>query len=372
MRQFEIGEEVEATVVQVSDDTVFIDLGLKSEGFVDKSEFVDADGNVTVKEQDKIKVHFVSSNRDELHFTTRLRADKAAKAGLEILENAYKSALPVEGKVEGEIKGGFEVRIGAARAFCPYSQMGYKTRAEPSSFVGKTVAFVITEYKNDGRNIVVSNRRLLEGEEAGRIAALSRELSVGSVVSATVVSLQSYGAFVDIGGFHALLPVSEISHERVGDVSSVLGVGQKIEAKIIKAEWNEERPDKSRVSVSMKELEADPWVGVAERFPAGTKVSGTIARIQPFGLFVNIARGVDGLVHISALDGISESTNLRKKFKTGEAFEAVVERVDEAARRISLRPATGKRQDDEASEYLARQKSGDGDTYNPFAALLKK
>ncbi|MBQ3670608.1 MAG: S1 RNA-binding domain-containing protein [Treponema sp.] len=372
MKGFEIGEEIETTVVQISNDTVFIDLGLKSEGFVEKAEFVDKDGNLTVKEGDKIKVYFVSANRDELHFTTRLSADKAAKAGLEMLENAYKSGLPVEGKVEGEIKGGFEVKIGSARAFCPYSQMGYKNRAEPASYVGKNVAFVITEYKNEGKNIIVSNRRLLENEENEKIGALSKELVVGKIVSATVTSLQSYGAFVDIGGFQALLPISEISHERVEDVASVLSVGQKIEAKIIKTEWNEEHPDRSRVSVSTKELETDPWDNVASQFPVGTKISGSIARIAPFGLFVNIAKGVDGLVHVSALDGITSNTNLKKMFKVGEAFDVVVEKIDEDEKRISLRPATSEKQDDDASEYLSRQKSDDGDTYNPFAALLKK
>lgn len=372
MKGFQIGEEIETTVVQISNDTVFIDLGLKSEGFVDKSEFLDKDGNITIKEGDKIKVYFVSSNRDELHFTTRLSADKAAAAGLEILENAYKSGLPVEGKVEGEIKGGFEVKLGAARAFCPYSQMGYKNRGEPSSYIGKNVSFIITEYKNEGKNIIVSNRKLLENEEAQKITSLSKELEVGKTFPATVVSLQSYGAFVDINGFQALLPISEISHERVSDVASVLSVGQKIEVKIIKAEWNDERPDRSKVSVSTKELEADPWDGVAERFPAGTKISGSVARVAPFGLFINIAKGIDGLVHVSALSGVTANSNLKKMFKVGEAFDVVVDSVDEDEKRISLLPATSEKQDDDASEFLSKQKADDGDTYNPFAALLKK
>ena len=372
MKGFNVGDEIETTVVLVSNDTVFIDIGLKSEGFVEKAEFVDKDGNVTVKEGDKIKVYFVSDKKGEMYFTTKLSADKAAAAGLEILENAYKSGLPVEGKVEGEIKGGFEVKIGSARAFCPYSQMGYKNRAEPSEYVGKNVAFVITEYKNNGKNIVLSNRKLLESEENEKINSLSKKLVVGDTLTATVKSLQSYGAFVDIDGFQALLPISEISHERVEDISKVLEVGQKIQAKIIKTEWNEAHPDRSRVSVSTKELEQDPWDGVSEKFPVGTKISGSIARIAPFGLFVNIGKGIDGLVHVSALDGVTSNTNLSKKFKVGEAFDAVVEKIDESEKRISLKPATSEKQDDDASEYLSKQSSDDGDTYNPFAALLKK
>lgn len=373
MKGFQIGDEIETTVVQVSNDTVFIDLGLKSEGFVDKAEFVDKDGNVNVKEGDKIKVYFVSDKRGELYFTTKLSADKAAKAGMEILENAYKSGLPVEGKVEGEIKGGFEVKIGSTRAFCPYSQMGYKDRQEPASYIGKNVTFVITEFKNEGKNIVLSNRKVLENAESDKINSLSKELTVGQVVKATVKSLQSYGAFVDINGFQALLPISEISHERVNDISKVLSVGQTLEAKIIKTEWNSERPDRSKVSVSTKELEQDPWADVASKFPVGTKISGSIARIAGFGLFVNIGKGIDGLVHVSELEGVTQNTNLSKKFKVGEAFDVVVEKVDEEEKRISLRPATSEKQDDDASEYLSKQKSSDdGDTYNPFAALLKK
>ena len=156
MTQFIAGEEVETTVVQISNDTVFIDLGLKSEGFVDKAEFTDDEGNCSLKEGDKIKVYFVGENRGEMHFTTKIKGENA---GNEVLENAFKGNVPVEGHVEKEIKGGFEVKIGAARAFCPYSQMGYKNRLEPAEYIGRTMSFVITEFKNEGKNIIVSNRQ---------------------------------------------------------------------------------------------------------------------------------------------------------------------------------------------------------------------
>ncbi len=367
MKGFEVGQEFETTVVQISNDTVFIDVGLKSEGFVDKAEFVDKDGNLTVHEGDKIKVYYMSANRDELHFTTRLAGDKAGK---QMLESAFHSGLPVEGRVEQEIKGGFEVKIGTTRAFCPYSQMGYKNRAEPAEYIGKNATFVITEYKNDGKNIVLSNRKVLENEANEKINSLSKELKVGAVVKGTVKSLQSYGAFIDINGFQALLPISEISHTRVSDIASVLSEGQQIEAKIIKAEWN---GDRSKVSLSMKELEQDPWSSVADKFPVGTKISGSIARIAAFGLFVNIAPGVDGLVHISALQDVNDKTNLSKKYKVGEAFDVIVEKIDQEEKRLSLKPATSNEQDNSADEYFkGHAADDDGETYNPFAALLKK
>lgn len=144
--QFEPGQMVETTVVAISSDTVFIDLGLKSEGFVDKSEFTDDEGNVSIKEGDRIKVYFASATRDELHFTTKLAGQNAGK---DMLESAFQNGVPVEGHVTQEIKGGFEVMVGSTRAFCPYSQMGYRERKEPAEYVGKHLTFKIQEYKNE-------------------------------------------------------------------------------------------------------------------------------------------------------------------------------------------------------------------------------
>ncbi|MBR1535599.1 MAG: S1 RNA-binding domain-containing protein [Treponema sp.] len=369
MKGFELGEEFETTVVQISADTVFIDLGLKSEGFVEKSEFLDDDGNCSVKEGDKIKVYFVSQNRDELHFTTRLKGENA---DTDVLESAYNSGLPVEGNVTAEIKGGFEVKIGKTRAFCPYSQMGYKNRAEPAAYVGRNMSFVITEFKNEGKNIIVSNRKLEEEAELSKVNALAEKLTVGTIVHGKVKSIQSYGAFVDVDGFQTLLPISEISHERVSDISKILSEGQEIEAKIIKAEWAPSKPDRSKVSISMKELEKDPWDEVSS-IKIGDKFSGKIVRIAQFGLFVNIKPGIDGLVHVSLLRDVNDKTNLSKKFKIGEEMEVVVQKIEPEEKRISLAPATSDEQEDDASDYLKKQESGDdGETYNPFAALLKK
>ena len=366
MKGFEIGQEVETTVVQISNDTVFIDLGLKSEGFVDKAEFIDADGKCTVKEGDKIKVYFVSQNRDELHFTTRLKGENA---DTNVLESAFNSGLPVEGHVEKEIKGGFEVKIGTARAFCPYSQMGYKNRLEPAEYVGRS----ITEFKNEGKKIIVSNRKVEEEAEVSKVNSLSEKLTVGSVVKGKVKSIQSYGAFIDLNGFQALLPISEISHARINDVSEVLSEGQEIEAKIIKAEWNTAKPDRSKVSLSMKELEKDPWDEVSS-INIGDKFTGKIQRIAAFGLFVNLKPGIDGLVHVSLLRDVNDKTNLSKKFKVGDTMDVVVQKIDAQEKRISLAPAgESDEEEDDAADYLKKQDSSDdGFSYNPFAALIKK
>lgn len=369
---FEPGQPVESKIVAIGNDTVFIDLGLKSEGLVNLSEFTDDEGKYTIKEGDPIKVFFRDAQGDELHFTTRLGGKTGRNGGAEssmantMIESAFKNEMPVGGHVEKEIKGGFEVTVAGSRAFCPYSQMGYKQKEEPAYYIGRTLTFKIQEYKNDGRNIVVSNRAIGEEAEADNLAKVSASIKEGMTVHGKVVSLQKYGAFVDIGGFEALLPISEISHTRVEDVASVLKVGQELDAKVIKADWAH-----NRVSLSTKELESDPWDTVAKQFPAGTKISGTIARVADFGVFVTIAPGIDGLVHISTLENIDRNTNIRKLFKTGDRIDVSVIKVDSKERRISLQPASSAEQDDTASKYLSNQ-DNDDDGYNPFAALLKK
>lgn len=361
--RFEIGEAFETTVVAVTDTTVFIDLNAKSEGLVDAAEFSDENGKTSVKEGDKITVFFAGETNDEMHFTTKIAGNKSDTT---MLENAYKGGIPVEGHVQAEIKGGYEIKLGNARAFCPYSQMGFKNREEPAKYVGKNMTFIITEYKNDGKDILVSNRKIGESEYASKLGKLASQITPGAIVQATVQSIEKFGAFVDILGFRALLPISEISLDRVTDVSEYLEVGQEIKVQVLQTDWKNER-----VSVSLKALMADPWQNVKNNFPLGTKVDGKISRIADFGLFVNLDKGVDGLVHISELENISANTNLHKVYKIGQEMSVVVEKIDLENKRISLVPATSKEQDETAAKYLSSQ-DDDGESYNPFAALLKK
>lgn len=361
---YEPGQQVETKIVAITDDTIFLDLGLKSEGILNKAELTDENGVCSVKEGDTIKVYFLANKREELYFTTKLSGKDTGK---DILENAYKNGIPVEGHVSKEIKGGFEVMVGSTRAFCPYSQMGYRNRKEPAEYVGQHLIFKIQEYKNDGRNIVLSNRVLLEEEANEKLSRLQKELVVGMTVKGTVKSLESYGAFVDVNGFQALLPVSEISHVRVADIHDVLKVGQEVTAKIIKADWAHEK-----MSLSTKELEADPWDGMAEKFPVGTSLEASVSRVADFGLFVNLAPAVDGLVHISKLP-VERNTNLKKVYKAGDKITVIVDSVDTEEKRISLSPVVSNEEQDNAAEYLSKQKNvDDGETYNPFAELLKK
>lgn len=357
------GQEIETTIVQISGDTVFIDLNAKSEGVISCAEFTDAEGNVSVKPGDKIKAFYLGEKNGENRFTTKISGQSADDA---MLENAFKNHIPVEGHVEKEIKGGFEVTIGSARAFCPYSQMGFRQKEEASYFIGKTLSFIIQEYKDGGKKLVVSNRKLQEEEHQNQLSGLSKKIAVGSIVTGTVKTLQSFGAFVDIDGFQALLPISEISLDRVEDISKILEPGQEITAKVISADWSKER-----VSISMKALLKNPWETVSEHFSKGQKIDGKICRITDFGVFINLEPGIDGLVHISAL-GVDRNTNLKKKFSIGQEMSVVIKEIDSENHRISLVPSTSTEQDEEASEYFSTHSNSDGESYNPFAALLKK
>ena len=361
--RFEIGEAFETTVVAVTDTTVFVDLNAKSEGLVDAAEFSDENGKTSVKEGDKITVFFAGETNDEMHFTTKIAGNKSDTT---MLENAYKGGIPVEGHVQAEIKGGYEIKLGNARAFCPYSQMGFKNREEPSKYVGKNMTFIITEYKNDGKDILVSNRKIGESEYAESLGKLANEIKEGAVVEATVESLEKFGAFVNIQGFRALLPISEMSYDRVANAGDVVEVGQEIKVQVIKADWKNER-----VSVSLKALQQNPWDAAAGEIHVGDKITGKVVRIADFGLFVNIAKGIDGLVHISELGELKANTNLRKVYSIGQEMSVVVEKIDLAQKRISLVPSESKEEDETASKYLNKQ-DDDGETYNPFAALLKK
>ena len=358
------GQELELTVVAINGDTIFLDMSAKSEGVLNSAELTDDNGNVTVKEGEKIKVFFLGEKNGEMRFTTKIAGQEA---DISMLENAFKNHIPVEGHVEKEIKGGFEVTVGAVRAFCPYSQMGFRQKEDANYYVGRTLTFIIQEYKENGKNLLVSNRAVLEAEHQNQLSGLSQKIAVGSIVTGTVKSLQSFGAFVDVEGFQALLPVSEISLDRVTDISKVLEVGQEVTAKVLSTDWSKER-----VSISTKALIKSPWETITERFSKGQKIDGKISRVADFGVFINLESGIDGLVHISALENVDRNTNLKKKFSVGQEMSVVIKEIDASNRRISLVPSTSTEQDENASDYFSTHNDDDGDTYNPFAALLKK
>jgi len=357
------GQEIEAEIVSITDNCIFLQLNGKSEGQLDVEEFMDRDGNITVSEGDKIKAYFLNSKNGEIHFTTRISGEKAGDA---LLQSAFEGEIPVEGTVEKEIKGGFEVKIGESRAFCPYSQMGMKRVENAQEYIGKHLTFKILEYKEKGRNILVSNRAILEKERREKVEALKKTLKEGMTVTGVVKSLRDFGAFIDLDGVQALLPVSEISRSRVKDIEEVLSIGQKIEAVILKLDWAAER-----ISVSMKKLLADPWDSAEGKYKEGSQHTGEVVRLTNFGAFVSLEPGLDGLIHISDLEKDSRDYPERKqkKLKVGERITVEINSVDAVKKRISLKPADDTQGKENFSDYMDSDSDSEG--YNPFAALLK-
>ena len=359
MDKLEPGQLIETEIVSISGESIFLQLSGKSEGLLDTAEMIDKDGNISVKEGDRIKVFFLSSQNGEMHFTTKISGDKAGKA---VLESAFDSGIPVEGLVEKEIKGGFEIKIGDTRAFCPYSQMGLKRTEESASYIGKHLTFKILEHSENGRNILVSNRRILEEEHEKEIAGLKKTLRENMVVKGTVKQIQNFGAFVDISGVQALLPISEITRSRVEDINKVLSVGQEIEASLIKLDWANER-----ITLSMKELLSDPWDTASAKYKVGSKHKGEVVRITDFGAFISLEPGLDGLIHVSDLKRDSRDNNPADILKKGQSVTVQVNNIDTEKKRLSIKPVSSVQEDEDNKKYLEPE----SETYNPFAELLK-
>ncbi len=347
--RLEPGQTVEAVIVKISEDWVFLGLGGKGEGYLDRKELLDEGGNLTVKEGETIKAYFVSSDNNEMHFTVKIGSGPGKQSQL---EDAWRNGIPVDGTVVKEMKGGFEIRIaGSVRAFCPFSQMGMRREEPQAEVIGKSLTFKIIEYGEDGRNIVVSRKPILENEKQAKAATLKETLREGDKVKGTVTSIQKFGAFVDVGGIEGLLPVSEIAWTRTEKVSDILSVGQTVEVIIKKLDW-----ENKRFSFSLKDAMPDPWEQAANSFPVGSYHPGTVSRLAPFGAFVTLKPGVDGLIHISKLGAGRRISHPREVVKEGQDVEVKIEAVDSGQRKLSLSLAEISREEEEAAATLQQYK----------------
>ena len=346
----EPGQRIEAQIVDVGSDWVFLGLGGKSEGSLDKKELLDENGEFTLKVGDTVTAYFLSSRHNEMLFTTRITS---GEAGRNFLEHASSNGIPVEGLVETETKGGFRVKIaGDTMAFCPYSQMGLRRVDDSSEYVGKRMPFIITEYGENGRNVIISNRAILEEELRAKKEELKEKLSEGMKVTGTVASIQDFGAFINISGIQGLLPISEIGWARVENVHDVLSVGQELETVILNLDW-----EKDRIALSLKATLPDPWDHVEEKYPAGSSHVGKVARLTKFGAFVTLEGGVDGLVHISKLGGGKRINHPNEVLEQGQTLDVTVETVDREKRRLSLALE---------HEEKGKDESGTGDDYREY------
>jgi len=342
--RLEPGQKVEAVIVKITDEWVFLDLGGKSEGYLDRKELLDPDGNLTAAEGDTVSAYFLSSANNEKLFTTKVRGGPAVN---QHLEDAFRSGIPLEGSAVKEIKGGYEIKIaGSIRGFCPYSQMGLRRTEDPQEFIAKKLLFKITEYRDNGRTLVLSNRKILEEEREQLRQELKKTLKKDMIVKGTVTSLRPFGAFIDIGGIEGLLPISEVGWSRVDDLSRVLLPGQKVEVKILDLDW-----EKNKISFSLKATLPDPWMQEHTRFPEESCHTGTVARLAPFGAFVTLAPGLDGLIHISQLGQGKRINHPREVLAEGQSVEVRVLKVDIENKRISLGLAAASPQEQQEEDF---------------------
>jgi small subunit ribosomal protein S1 len=323
------GQKVEAIIVKITKDWVFLDLGGKSEGYLDRKELTDDEGNLSVKEGDSITAYFLSSKHNEKLFTTKIGAGDSARI---YIEEVWRNGIPIEGIVEKEIKGGFEIKLaGDMRGFCPYSQMDLQRIENAKVYIGRRLPFRITEYGERGRNIILSARAILEEQKKKEEEARKAELSEGMLVQGTVVSVRDFGAFLDIGGLQGLLPISELGWDRVENIHERLSVGQILDVAITKLDWQN-----NRISLSLKQTLSDPWNEVEAKYPEGTFQTGTVVRLTKFGAFVNLGPGVDGLIHISKLGKGKRIAHPSDALKEGQVIEVRVDGIDRDQKRISL------------------------------------
>ena len=364
-QQLEPGQKIEATLLQIGSEWSFLDVGQKGEGVLASAELLDADGALQFAPGDKVPVYFLSRAGGELRFTTRIGG---GGSGTEQLENAYQSGIPVDGRVEREIKGGFEVKLaGNVRAFCPFSQTGLR-QAEPAELIGQSLSFRITQFGERGRNIVVSHRAVLEEQREQLRAGLRDTLREGMIVKGTVTNIREFGAFLDIGGIEGLLPISEISYGRVEDVADLLSVGQELDVAVKRIDW-----ENGKFSFSLRDTLTDPWNRVGSDFKVGGRYSGTVSRLAPFGAFVTLTDGVDGLLHISKLT--EEGQRVRHPqdvLKVGQQLSVTIEKIDREERRISLAMGTQKDEVEESSFSDSPASSGMGTLGDLLKAAQQK
>jgi small subunit ribosomal protein S1 len=363
------GQSVDATVVKISGDWVFIDTGRKGEGVLSREEFLKEDGTISISEGDTIRAIYLGQIDGETRFTTRIGA-RGGQGNAQI-EEAWRSAIPVEGSVEKEVKGGFEVRLpGAVRAFCPFSQIDLY-RGEAAGYIGRRCDFRVIQYSEDGRNIVVSRRIIMEEEAQKQKELLRESLSVGMVVTGTIRSLLPFGAFINVGGIDGLIPISELAWGRVADPAEILTVGQVVQVTVKKLDW-----ENNKFSFSLRDAGSDPWQGISERYPEGSFHVGTVARLVPFGAFVTLEPGIDGLIHISKLGAGKRIAHPKEAVREGEKLEVKIEAIDLASRKISLALATVSRAAEEAAESVDefRQLAAKTEktSFGSFGDLLKK
>src|SRR5687768_6212649 len=329
-KEMRIGEVITAEVVRVDDNFVVVNAGLKSESYIPAEEFRNDRGEVEVQPGDFISVAIESL--EDGHGETRLSRDKAKRlAAWHELEEALEKGSVVQGTINGKVKGGLTVMVNGIRAFLPGSLVDIRPVKDTTPYENKQMDFKVIKLDRKRNNVVVSRRAVLEANQGEERQKLLETLQEGAVVKGIVKNITDYGAFVDLGGIDGLLHITDLAWRRVKHPSEILSVGDEVQAKVLKFDQ-----EKNRVSLGMKQLGEDPWVGLSRRYPPGTRLFGKVSNLTDYGAFVEIEPGIEGLVHVSEMDWTNKNVHPSKVVQLGDEVEVMVLEIDEERRRISL------------------------------------
>jgi small subunit ribosomal protein S1 len=327
-RHFERGQTIEGTIVAISPEVAFVNVGGKGEAMIAIDELKDPDGVVEGAVGDRIQA-MVVSNDGGLTLSRKLARGAATDRQI---EDAFRSGLPVEGKVERAVKGGYEVRIGRSRGFCPFSQIDIIRTTDPSVHDGRVYAFRIVEYEEDGRNLVVSRRALLEEEQQAHAVEVRKTIVPGAVLTGRVASVTGFGAFVDLGGgIQGLIHIAEMGWSRVSDASQVVTPAQDITVKVRRVDEATQR-----IALGMKQLGEDPWTTVPASYTVGQVRGGRVTRLAEFGAFVELEPGVEGLAHVSTFAPTGRRDDWRTSVAVGTIAAFEILSIDLEKKRIGV------------------------------------
>jgi small subunit ribosomal protein S1 len=328
----QVGDKVSVRVIAIGKDAVFVDTGTKIDGSVERSELLDDDGHLTCEVGDTLDLFVVARAEGEIRLSRAL----SGFGGLQMLQEAHDSQIPVEGKVQATCKGGFDVRLLQQRAFCPVSQIDIRYVETPEDYVGQTLSFLVTQCEARGRNIVVSRRRLLEKEREAAREAFMADLKPDSLHEGRVVRVVPFGAFVElVPGVEGLVHVSELSWSRVENAGDVVREGDHLTVKLLEVKAGEAN-QAPKLSLSLKQAGDNPWETVIERFKAGDVVPAKITRCAPFGAFAEVVPGIEGLIHISELSFVQRVRKPEDLVTPGETVSVMIKSVDREHRKLSL------------------------------------
>src|SRR3989454_1172563 len=343
------GEVITAEVVRVDMNYVVVNAGLKSESFIAIEEFKNDKGEVEVKPGDFTSVAIEAL--EDGYGETRLSRDKAKRLAAWLdLEKALEAGTLVKGIISGKVKGGLTVMTNGIRAFLPGSLVDIRPVKDTMPYEGKEMEFKVIKLDRKRNNVVVSRRAVLEASQGAEREALLANLQEGATVKGIVKNITDYGAFVDLGGIDGLLHITDLAWRRVKHPSEVLAVGDEVTAKVLKFDT-----EKNRVSLGLKQLGEDPWVGLSRRYPTGTRLFGKVTNLTDYGAFVEVEQGIEGLVHVSEMDWTNKNVHPSKVVALGDEVEVMILEIDEERRRISL-----------------GMKQLEGDPFNNFVASHEK